>query len=162
LKKLLLILTVVLFGSGAFGQNFHFGGKLAIDLPQPIGIFGRMDFGDRSEPGFGMRFTAGGYYILVIGGLNVEVNGYYRFARQENGSGAYAGGGIGFFNAFAFTVDGTGSTPLIWYVNGLLGYEIQLGDGLQFYIEARPSIPLGTNTAFMVLPFFGIGFLFEF
>ena len=72
LKKILLMLAIVLFGSGAFAQDFHVGGKLAFDAPQFIGIFGRMDFGDRAEPGFGLRFTAGGFEIPVgfLGGSN--------------------------------------------------------------------------------------------
>ncbi len=162
MKKLFLILAIVLFGSGAFGQDFHFGGKLAFDIPQFVGIFLRSDFGDRSEPGFGLRVTAGGFYVLIVGVFNAEVNAYYRFARQSNGSGAYVGGGIGFLNAFVWLTDGAGASPLYWYLNGLLGYEIQLGDGLQFYAEVRPTFPLSPNMTSLVLPFFGLGFLFEF
>ena len=162
LKKILLILAIVLFGSGAFAQDFHVGGKLALDAPQFVGIFGRMDFGDRAEPGFGLRFTAGGFFLFTFGVFNAEVNGYYRFARQSNGSGAYVGGGIGGLNAVVLTSNGTTVSPFYLYVNGLLGYEIQLGDGLQFYAEVRPSLALSGGISPSVLPFFGLGFLFEF
>ncbi len=162
MKKLFLILAIALFGSGAFGQDFHVGGKLALDVPQFVGIFGRMDFGDRSEPGFGLRFTAGGFYIFVVGVFNAEVNGYYRFARQANGSGAYIGGGIGVLSAITYLPDSTGISPFYWYLNGLLGYEIQLGDGLQFYVEVRPTFALSNGISPSVLPFFGLGLLFEF
>jgi hypothetical protein len=166
LKKLLLILAIALFGSSAFAQDMHFGAKLAFDTPQFVGLFLRSDFGDRSEPGFGLRVTAGGLVLLNVGVFNLELNGYYRFARQINGSGAYVGGGIGFFNAFGFTPDGTASTPIVWYINGLLGYEIQLGDGVQFYLEVRPTIPLNNSTNLFsiisIWPLFGLGFLFEF
>lgn len=162
MKKLLLILAIALFGSGAFGQDFHVGGKLAFDIPQFVGIFGRVDFGDRSEPGFGLRFTAGGFYIFVVGVFNAEVNGYYRFARQTNGSGAYVGGGIGVLSVITYLADSTGISPFYWYLNGLLGYEIQLGDGLQFYVEVRPTFALSNGVSPSVLPFFGLGLLFEF
>jgi hypothetical protein len=162
LKKLFLILVISLFGSGAFAQDMHFGGKLALDVPQVVGIFLRSDFGDRAEPGFGVRVTAGGFYLFVVGVFNAEINGYYRFARQANGSGAYIGGGIGFLNALVYLPDSTGVSPLYWYLNGLLGYEIQLGDGLQFYAEVRPTFALSNGISPSVLPFFGLGFLFEF
>jgi hypothetical protein len=162
LKKLLLMLAIALFGSGAFAQDFHVGGKLALDVPQFVGVFGRMDFGDRSEPGFGLRVTAGGFYVFVVGVFNVEVNGYYRFARQPNGSGAYVGGGIGGVGAFASTPNGAAISPFYLYLNGLLGYEIQIGDGLQFYAEVRPSFALSNGIGPSVIPFFGLGLLFEF
>jgi hypothetical protein len=162
LKKLLLILAIVLFGSGAFAQDFHFGGKLAFDTPQLIGLFWRTDFGDRAERGFGVRLTAGGFVLANIAVFNAEVNGYYRFARRADGSGAYAGGGIGFLYGFNFGVTGNSASPLLWYINGLIGYEIQLSDGVQFYLEVRPTIPLGTGNTLFILPFFGLGFLFEF
>ena len=162
MKKLFLILAIALFGSGAFGQDFHAGGKLAIDAPQFVGGFLRVDFGDRGEPGFGVRVTAGGFYLFVVGVFNAEINGYYRFARQANGSGAYIGGGIGGLNAFALTPDGTTISPFYLYVNGLLGYEIQLGDGLQFYAEVRPTFALSNGISPSILPFFGLGLLFEF
>ncbi len=162
MKKLLLILAIALFGSGALGQDFHVGGKLALDAPQFVGIFGRMDFGDRSEPGFGLRFTAGGFYLFVVGVFNAEINGYYRFARQANGSGAYIGGGIGGLSALVNAPDATGISPFYFYLNGLLGYEIQLGDGLQFYAEVRPTFALSNGISPSILPFFGLGLLFEF
>jgi hypothetical protein len=162
LKKLLLILAIALFGSGAFAQDLHFGAKLAFDAPQFIGLFLRSDFGDRAERGFGVRFTAGGVFLGNVGVFNAEVNGYYRFARQSNGSGAYAGGGFGLLSVFAFGLpDGSGSA-LVWYLNALIGYEIQLGDGVQFYFEVRPTLPLNFNATPSIFPFFGLGFLFEF
>jgi hypothetical protein len=162
LKKLFLILAIVLFGSSAFGQNFHFGGKLAIDAPQFVGLFLRTDFGDRSEPGFGVRVTAGGYYIFIVGLFNLEVNTYYRFARQANGSGAYIGGGIGGLTGIINVPDNVGTSPFYLYLNVLLGYEIQLDDGLQFYVEVRPTFSLSNGISPTVLPFFGLGLLFEF
>jgi hypothetical protein len=162
LKKLLLILSIALFGSSAFGQNMHFGAKLAFDTPQFVGIFLRSDFGDRAERGFGIRFTAGGLVLANVGVFNAEINGYYRFARQYTGSGAYVGGGFGLLYGFGFGLTGNVASPLLWYVNGLLGYEVQLGDGAQFYLEVRPTIPLGTGNIISVVPFFGLGFLFEF
>ena len=161
MKKLLLILLITLFGSGAFAQDLHFGAKIGLDVPQFVGIFLRYDFADRSERGFGVRLTAGGLVFVSVGVFNVEANGYYRFARQPSGSGAYVGGGLGFLYGFAFGLVGNGASPLLWYVNGLLGYEIQLGDGIQFYAEVRPTIPLGSGM-FSIVPFFGLGFLFEF
>jgi hypothetical protein len=161
LKKLVLILAIALFGSGAFAQDIHFGAKLAFDIPQFVGVFLRSDFGDRSERGFGVRFTAGGLVLVNVGVFNAEVNGYYRFARQYNGSGAYVGGGVGLLYGFAFGFVGNAASPLLWYVNGLLGYEIQLGDGVQFYLEVRPTIPLSIGNSISIVPFFGIGFLFE-
>ena len=161
MKKLLLILAIALFGSGAFAQDIHFGAKLAFDVPQPVGIFLRSDFGDRAERGFGVRFTAGGFILANVGVFSAEVNGYYRFARQYTGSGAYVGGGFGLIYGFNIGLSASTTPLLAWYLNGLLGYEIQLGDGVQFYVEVRPTLPLVTST-FVILPFFGLGFLIEF
>jgi hypothetical protein len=167
-KKLLLILAFVVFGSGGFAQDLHFGAKVALDLPQFTGLFLRSDFGDRAERGFGMRLTAGGLILGNVGVFNLEANGYYRFARQSNGSGAYVGGGLGFFYGFGFG-SGNGAVftpPVVWYVNSLLGYEFQLGDGAQFFLEVRPTIPLNLSlsggSGISILPFVALGFLFEF
>ncbi len=165
MKKIILILIIAFFGSGAFAQDLHFGAKLAFDLPQFTGVFLRIDDTDRSQRGFGARFTLGGLYLLTVGIVNGEVNGYYRFARQPDGSGAYVGGGIGFYYAFSFGYPGSVNPPVLWYMNGLLGYEFQIGDGAQFFIEIRPTTPINTGTSgstIGILPLFGFGFLFEF
>ncbi len=161
MKKIFLILAIALFGSSTFAQDMHFGVKLAFDIPQFVGVFLRSDFGDRSKRGFGVRLTAGGFVLVNVGVFNAEVNGYYRFARQSNGSGAYVGGGVGLLYGFGFGLVGNVASPLLWYLNGLLGYEVQLGDGAQFYLEVRPVIPVNAGNSFSVVPFFGLGFLLE-
>jgi hypothetical protein len=168
MKRILTIWTIVLaaltFSTQASAEGGYFGVRGDAFIPISVngysglivlplfGIQAGYDFGDLTEPGFGVR---GSFRTLVI--LNeLSINALYRIP-DATGAGLYFGAGgdvvfLGGFGINGFAVFGA---------HALAGYKFPLSNVVSAFVEAVPGGLFGSGlSAFYISLASGINFHF--
>jgi hypothetical protein len=134
MKKLLrIVLACCIFSSPhiahAEGAYFGVGGQLVSFVPVPEIQVG-YDF-DSASSGFGVKVSLASLLLLN----QVDVDGYYRFERNDTGANMYVGAGGGGRLILAIGADGGVFTT--WNVHGLLGVMNPIAPKLAWFSELR-------------------------